>query len=260
MSSDTPSQKTKTPSVNGLGITKDVPYAAELQETSELIADNTLSSLRAGKMTGVEASGQFSLALLLKAISTGQMKLEAAYSLLKTLADKKTPNPAQTVEQHQIIDLQAMILTAVQKNPSALEDTVALAIASRQQIREKLDLPDSSLTLEPRSSMSGARPELQTLEPLKPSTPTTSVDPDDDCEVAMSSDLGEAVPGSAWSSDEAPGSHEPLAPPESLAITLRELPPSVAGVPKEGLQTLREMDWKPGDDPPEIQQLKRREV
>lgn len=211
-----PSQKTKTPSVNGLGTSTKVPYAAELDETSDLIADNTLSSLRTGKMTGVEAAGQFSLALLLKAISTGQMKLEAAYPLLKTLADKKTPNPAQQVEQHQVIDLQAMIGVAVQKNPNALTDTVALAIASRQQIREKLDLPDSSLT----------------LEPAKPNTILPSDDADSDTVLSQSDsgdtndDIDQVVPLKT--------------PPESLSITLRD------------------MDWKPGDAPPEIQKLDKR--
>lgn len=194
-----------TPETNPLqNVKKSVPYAAELDETANLIAADTIEAIKGGKMSGIEAAGRFSLSALLSSVANGDVSIKDSFSFLKTLADKKTPDPIMRVEQHQTIDMRAMIVSAVEANPQRLEETVSLAFAARQQIQDRLGLTDGSLALRPATEPNEDSPAHASHE-----------DPNADCTDTIESH---------------PITHKPLT---------------------------GEADWKPGDPPPELQNLKK---
>lgn len=157
-----------TPETNPLrSITKDtaIPFAAELDETANLIVDDTTEAILNGKMSGIEAAGRFSLSTLLAAVASGKISIKDSFTFLKTIAEKKTPDPVVRIEQHQTVDLRGLLFEAVAQNPGALEQTISLALAARQQIQERLDACDGSLSL---NSVGSDSPQNR-LQPVRPS-------------------------------------------------------------------------------------------
>lgn len=142
--------KTHEPKIDGLKIAKpDLPFAEELKSVAQMIADSTTEAMDSGKMGGVEAAGHISMAMLLAACSKGQIPLKQAYSLLKSIAEKKTPDPVVKIEARTTIDMRAIILEAVGKNATALQDVAAIALATREKVRIKIGAEDNRLELQP---------------------------------------------------------------------------------------------------------------
>lgn len=142
--------KTHEPTSDTLKHTKSsLPFSSELQDVAQQIADSTTEAMDAGKMGGVEAAGHISMAMLLSGVSQGSIPLKQAYTLLKGIAEKKTPDPVVKIEARQEIDMRAIIVDAVNKNPTALADVVAISIASREQVRIKIGAEDNKLELKP---------------------------------------------------------------------------------------------------------------
>lgn len=120
-----------------------------MQKTADKIANNATAAMDDGKMDGVEGAGHISMATLLSSISNGDVPLAKAYPLLKGFADKKTPDPVQKVETRTEIDMRTILFDAVAKNPTALEDVVAISLAAREQIRKNIKADDNKLELKP---------------------------------------------------------------------------------------------------------------
>jgi len=143
--------KTFEPSVNPLQhIKKEVPYSPQLVETADLMVDNTVKAVNEGQLGTIEAAGQISLAVLLKATAEGKMSLKQAFPFLKGIAEKKTPNPVTHIESHQTVDMRAMIGIAIEQNPNALEKVVKEALVAREQVKQRLGTTDNMLELKPR--------------------------------------------------------------------------------------------------------------
>ena len=156
--------KTFEPSVNPLQhIKKEVPYSPQLVETADLMVDNTVKAVNEGQLGTIEAAGQISLAVLLKATAEGKMSLKQAFPFLKGIAEKKTPNPVTHIESHQTVDMRAMIGIAIEQNPNALEKVVKEALVAREQVKQRLGTTDNMLELTPRIASPTLEPEQHLL-------------------------------------------------------------------------------------------------
>lgn len=159
--------KTFEPSVNPLQhIKKEVPYSPQLVETADLMVDNTVKAVNEGQLGTIEAAGQISLAVLLKATAEGKMSLKQAFPFLKGIAEKKTPNPVTHIESHQTVDMRAMIGIAIEQNPNALEKVVKEALVAREQVKQRLGTTDNMLELTPRIA-----PTLESANSYLPDLP-----------------------------------------------------------------------------------------
>jgi len=144
--------KTHEPKSNTLKHVGKLPFAEEMLKTAELMAANATESLDEGKIGSIEAAGHISMAALLAGVSNGSIPPLKAYGFLKTIAQTKTPAPVQKIEAHQEVDLRAILVEAVGKNPTALQDVVAISVAAREQVRIKLGSDDNQLELQPLPS------------------------------------------------------------------------------------------------------------
>lgn len=145
-----------------------LPYSEQMQKTADKIANNATTAMNDGKMDGVEGAGHISMATLLSSISNGDVPLAKAYPLLKGFADKKTPDPVQKVETRTEIDMRTILFDAVAKNPTALEDVVAISLAAREQIRINIKADDNKLELKPLPEATSPTDQTQDtdLQPL----------------------------------------------------------------------------------------------
>jgi len=141
---------------NGIPIPKESP--------ANLIADkinaDLLEQIEVGEIDTVEAAGAFALSSLLAQVSGGLLDPKQEFIFLKSLAEKKTQNPVQRVEQTTKIDLKVSIADAIENSPEALERTLAIAKKHNDEVLARLD---GNLMLDGES-----KEELAVVNPEEP--------------------------------------------------------------------------------------------
>ena len=141
---------------------KEHPKEPVYHEPVMRIAEQILSELDDSKTT-LEQAGHISLAILLTKYAKGDLPSKEGFSLLKTLADKKTPAPVQRIEQRSIIDMRVLINEALETNSSKLEEAKVNARERKEEVMERynmdesleLKVPSESLELPPATDRSG---------------------------------------------------------------------------------------------------------
>lgn len=162
--------KQAEPRTSGLPNKKKIKQADNLSKVSRIIASDTMEALDAGKMDAVQASGHIALSKLLEDTADGTLSPKQSTPILKSLAERKTPDPVQRIQTHQTVDMRAIILQAVEDNPDKLQETLQIAIAAREQVKQRIGAPDNALELKPVERK--ALPNEAPIAPLE-STPIT---------------------------------------------------------------------------------------
>lgn len=133
-SKDRPVYEGKTDN-NGIPIPKEGPAAA-ISEQIEAALQEKLSS---NDFDVTEISGLFALGSLLTKVSGGLLDPKQEFSFLKSLAEKKTQNPVQRIEQRTKVDLRVSIASAIEASPGALERTLEIAKKHNTEVLERLN-------------------------------------------------------------------------------------------------------------------------
>ena len=108
----------------------------------------------------------FALSSLLQQVSGGLLDNKQEFSFLKTLADKKTQNPVQRVEQTSKVDLRVSLAAAIDANPEALERTLEQAKKHDKEVLERLNgnlMLDGDTNEEVASTNPGEPNEVQDI-------------------------------------------------------------------------------------------------
>lgn len=112
------------------------------ESTASIIADkiNTelLKRMASGEIDNSEAAGEFALSSLLAQVSGGLLESKEEFIFLKGLAEKKTQNPIQRVEQTTKVDLKVSLADAIQDNPGALQSSLEKARKHNEEVLKRL--------------------------------------------------------------------------------------------------------------------------
>lgn len=123
-----------------VGSQKEKPTAEN--NTSLLIAEKIESEIEEGLETGsldsTEAAGLNSLANLLRKSATGLLSPTQEFTLMKSLANKKTPSPAQKIEQQTKVDFKITIAEAIEANAPALQASLDKARVYNEELLDRL--------------------------------------------------------------------------------------------------------------------------
>lgn len=118
------------------------PPNSPKNNTSLLIAEKIGLELEArmeeGSLDLTEAAGLNALKSLLIKSAGGLLTSAQEFTLLKSLADKKTPDPVQKIEQQTKVDFNVTITEAIKANAPALQSSLEKAEAYNQEILAKL--------------------------------------------------------------------------------------------------------------------------
>ncbi|MDQ1271459.1 MAG: hypothetical protein QG591_89 [Planctomycetota bacterium] len=112
-------------------------YSEELDRAADAVIDSISNVI-----DPIETSGRVALASLLRSVASGEMVGNASYNFLSALAQKKTPNPVQKIEEYQKVDMRMVISDLVASSPSILEEMKTKALEARLEIRERLRIAD----------------------------------------------------------------------------------------------------------------------
>jgi len=155
-----------------------IPYSAELTEAADVLADNTVIDVNDKKIGDIEAIGRLSMATLVKGTADGVISMKEAFPLLRSLAEKKTPDPIQRIETHQTIDMRAILTAAILENPTALKDAAERAAEARETVRQRIGAVDDTLELKGLSNLR-THPTLQgqTDDDASSNNATPALDP-----------------------------------------------------------------------------------
>lgn len=115
-----------------------IPKESSANLIAEKINLTLLEQIESGDFDITEASGLFALQSLLMQVSGGLLDPKQEFIFLKSLAEKKTQNPVQRVEQTTKVDLKVSIADAIENSSEALERTLAIAKKHNDEIRERL--------------------------------------------------------------------------------------------------------------------------
>lgn len=114
------------------------PYSVEVMELANKITASLTESLDAGDIGDIEAAGRQALAALLSLYAAGKLPDKQAFSFLKSLAERKTPDPVQKVEQTTQVDMRMMVGGLITDNLDALKEAVNYAKEARVSIASRL--------------------------------------------------------------------------------------------------------------------------
>lgn len=132
-------------------LTKNTPIVTEptkppkqaVDNTTLLIAENIKSEIEegmeAGTLDSTQAAGLNALASLLIKSAHSLLTPTQEFTLQKSLADKKTPSPAQKIEQQTKVDFNVTISEAIKANAPALQSSLEKAEAHNREVLERLD-------------------------------------------------------------------------------------------------------------------------
>lgn len=120
------------------GSGKEIRYSPEIADLADSLVKKLSESLDAGDIDEIEAAGRIALASLLSLYAAGDLPEKYAFTFLKALADKKTPNPVVKVEQTTQVDMKVLVADLVTANPDALQSIIDKASAARVEIARKL--------------------------------------------------------------------------------------------------------------------------
>lgn len=105
---------------------------------AEKINDTLTYQIESGEFDVTEVSGLFALQSLLTKVSGGLLDPKQEFIFLKSLAEKKTQNPVQRIEQATKVDLRVSISDAIENSSEALERTLAIAKKHNAEVLERL--------------------------------------------------------------------------------------------------------------------------
>jgi len=142
--------------VEPLDLKRKVPYAAKFRLLADEIASSLRSSLQAGDIGDIEAAGRQALAAMLSEYADGNLPDKQAFAFLKSLAERKTPDPVQKVEQTTQVDMRVMVGALITDNPDALEQALGRAARARSEIAARL-VADAPLSLGETAELSDAQ-------------------------------------------------------------------------------------------------------
>ncbi len=224
--------KTHEPQIDVLKVKKSIiPFSDELCDAAEKIAESAIEASDQGKMGGVELAGHISMAALLKSCSEGSIPLKQAFTLLKGIAEKKTPDPVVRIEARQEIDMRAILYDAVERSPRALQDIAAISLATREQVRIKIGAANNKLELKPLPQAD--RPEAVDAE-VEEAVPINDIS-------ELSYDLRKMDFDEALKKGD--DRLEQMLDSEAEGVVYRDV-------------KTNDNNWNPGDEPNEIRQLR----
>ena len=115
-----------------------------------------------------ELVGYLSMSTMTRLIAEGAISPKDAQAFLKSMADKKTPDPVHKIEQHTKIDINVILAKAVNDNPQALVESTRLAKERHEEIMERLNLgPDMMLPPSDDDTTDAVDAEFTLPEPIE---------------------------------------------------------------------------------------------
>jgi len=142
-------------------IDAEIPFSDKLLSLSIEIAEELPE-----EASSLERAGRLATAILLQMGATGRLDRDKLFTFLKTLADKKTPDPVQRIEQRTELDMRVIIASVVKDNPDVLQRSIEGARKGRQEVMSRWNM-DSSLSLPPTPTLETAESESSIL-PVEP--------------------------------------------------------------------------------------------
>jgi hypothetical protein len=116
------------------------PFADEFSTLASDMIASMRASLDSGDISEIEAAGLIAMAAMCSLYASNSIPEKQMHSFLKSLAERKTPDPVQKVEQHSIVDMRVLVQSLIEKNPTALADATEKALVAKQHIVEKLQI------------------------------------------------------------------------------------------------------------------------
>jgi hypothetical protein len=124
--------------IEPISIERKVPFADEFRRLADDIATSLRISLDADDITDIEAAGRQALAAMLALYADGDLPPKQAFTFLKSLAERKTPDPVQKVEQTTQVDMRVLVQGLITDNPAALQSALDRASEARREIAARL--------------------------------------------------------------------------------------------------------------------------
>jgi hypothetical protein len=148
------------------GDTSNIPLQFQAQKLSDLICRQLDDALEDGTMSITEMAGLLGMASSLSDYASGRVKGLMAHSMMRTLAEKKTPAPIARSENVTHFDIKNNLIDIVKNNPDALERTNAIADHQRETIQKKLQT-DNLLMLKKADVQRVAKDEPEEIKKLR---------------------------------------------------------------------------------------------
>jgi len=126
-------------------IEREVDYADDIRSLASDIVGSLRLALDAGDITDIEAAGRIALASVLALYADGKLPEKQSFQLLKSLAERKTPDPVVKVEQTTQIDMRVLVADIITGNAGALDRAVGRAAEARKEISARLGKTPLSL-------------------------------------------------------------------------------------------------------------------
>ena len=105
-------------------------FALKIKEKVELLLDQDDPPL-------AEISGWIALGISFEDYALGEMPKQVAHSLMRSLADKKTPNPVAKMESTSVVDVKQSLIELLEGNVSSFIKINELADAKRLEVMSK---------------------------------------------------------------------------------------------------------------------------
>lgn len=120
------------------------------------ISDMIINDVEHSASSTLEKSGMLSLAFLFRRLASGSLTDNQAFTLLKSLVDKKTPAPVQKIEQHTVLDMGALLMDAVASNSEAKLALMATARVGKVEVMERYSMGEDLQVADRRIVSDGA--------------------------------------------------------------------------------------------------------
>ena len=213
---------------------------SNMMEVATKLDTSVMGKFESGEIDATETIGLLAMSQLAKLNATGLLNQNQTFGFLKSMAEKKTPNPVQRVEEHQKIDLRMIFQGAIDNNPEALESSLQQAKQRNQEIQDRLNLSEdmmlsSNPTLPKSDNTNMALPQGSSLNEPKSSDESSQAHPsripsvknnelptNDIGNVNTSEELPEVEPYNSYKSSNLPPS-EPMGSPRGEPFELSDI-------------------------------------
>lgn len=159
-----PKKKDLTPEISEL---KQPVNTDELRRAAELISERASEMLDDGDIDPVEAAGHQALSTLLIMHTRGELPISFSMEMLKSVAEKKTPNPVTRIEQTHKVDLNTVFTKLVATGPDTLTRMAVLAKERASQVRLRLGTGEDYLLPIDASEQEISTPGVTRAEPVE---------------------------------------------------------------------------------------------
>ena len=184
---------------------------SNMMEVAEKLDISVMEKFESGEIDATETIGLLAMSQLTKLNATGLLNQNQTFGFLKSMAEKKTPNPVQRVEEHQKIDLRGIFQVVIDNNPEALESSLQQAKQRNQEIQDRLNLSEdmmlsSNPTLPKSDNTDMALPQPSDKSSQAYPSRTSLVKNNVDSDTNTSEELPEAEPYNSYKSSNFPPS------------------------------------------------------